>query len=107
MATAPGAIGGAAFIERKEAQIERRRSGRPQDQDLDLPRWTVPLEEIDETVRADYRVDARLFSAHGRSVGCAKSVAATGRPERPRHRRTLWDVRLGHRGESTAIGDAA
>ena len=33
------------------------------------------LEEIDEAVARHYRIDARLFSAHGRSVGCAKSVA--------------------------------
>ena len=52
-----------------------RRSGRLQDQDLDLPRRTAPLEEIDEAVARHYRVDARLFSSHGRSVGCAKSVA--------------------------------
>jgi hypothetical protein len=46
-----------------------------QDEDLDLPRRTVSLEEIDEAVARHYRIDARLFSAHGRSVGCAKSVA--------------------------------
>ena len=36
MAASRYAIGGAAFMERTEGQIERRRSGRLQDQDLDL-----------------------------------------------------------------------
>ena len=75
MAASRYAIGGAAFIDRTEERIEQRRSGRLQDEDLDLPRRTVSLEEIDEAVARHYRIDARLFSAHGRSVGCAKSVA--------------------------------
>ena len=43
MAASRYAIGGAAFMERTEGQIERRRSGRLQDQDLDLPRRTARL----------------------------------------------------------------
>ncbi|MGO9111926.1 MAG: hypothetical protein ACLP9L_22085, partial [Thermoguttaceae bacterium] len=71
------AIGGAEFVERTEERIEQRRSGRVQDQDLDLPRRTVSLEEIDEAVARHYRIDSGLFSAHGRraGVGRAKSVA--------------------------------
>ena len=52
MAASRYAIGGAEFIERTEERIEQRRSGRVQDQDLDLPRRTVSLEEIDEAVGA-------------------------------------------------------
>ena len=77
MAGSRSAIGGAEFVERTEERIEQRRSGRVQDQDLDLPRRTVSLEEIDEAVARHYRIDSGLFSAHGRraGVGRAKSVA--------------------------------
>ena len=103
------AIGGAAFMERTEGQIERRRSGRLQDQ-ISTCRGGRRAEEIDEAV-AHLPGRCEIFSSHGRSVGCRRrwrwSWRRSGRPERPRYRRTLWDVRLGHRGESTAIGDAA
>ncbi len=75
MAASRYAIGGSAFIERTVEQIEQRRSGRLQDQDLDLPRRTVSLEEIDEAVARHYRINPKLLSKHGRSVGCGKSVA--------------------------------
>jgi hypothetical protein len=75
MAASRYAIGGAAFIERSEDQIEQRRSGRVQDQDLDLLRRTVSLAEIDAAVTRHYRVDAGLLSAHGRRAGPAKAVA--------------------------------
>jgi REP element-mobilizing transposase RayT len=75
MAASRYAIGGSAFLERTEERIEQRRSGRLQDQDLDLPRRVVPLEEIDEAVSRHYGIDPALFSAHGRRVGAAKSVA--------------------------------
>jgi hypothetical protein len=75
MAASRYATGGAALIERSEDQVEQRRSGRVQDQDLDLPRRTVSLEEIDAAVTRHYRVDAGLLSAHGRRAGPAKAVA--------------------------------
>jgi hypothetical protein len=75
MAASRYAIGGAGFIQRTEEQVEQRRSGRVQDEDLDLPRRTVSLEEIDEAVARHYRIDPGLFSVHGRAVGQAKSVA--------------------------------
>ncbi len=75
MAASRYAIGGTAFIERSEDQIEQRRSGRVQDRDLDLPRRTVSLDEIDAAVAKHYRVDQRSFSAHGRRAGPAKAVA--------------------------------
>jgi len=40
-----------------------------------LPRRTVSLDEIDAAVASHYRVDQRLFSAHGRRLGPAKAVA--------------------------------
>ena len=75
MAASRYAIGGSAFIERTEGRIGERRSGRVQDRDLDLPRWTVSLDEIDAAVGRHYRMDPGTFSAHGRRVGPAKGVA--------------------------------
>ena len=75
MAASRYAIGAAPFLERTEGQVEQRRSGGVQDRDLDLPRRTVALDEIDAAVASRYRVDQRLFSAHGRRVGAAKAVA--------------------------------
>jgi hypothetical protein len=75
MAASRYAIGGAEFIERTEAGIEQRRSGCLQDRDLDLPRWTVPPEEIDAAVAKHYDVDPTMLSAHGHRAGLAKAVA--------------------------------
>ena len=75
MASSRYAIGGAAFIERTEDRIEQRRSGRMQDRDLDLPRWTVPVEEIDAAVARHYRIERALLAEHGRRAGPAKAVA--------------------------------
>jgi len=69
------AIGGAAFIERTEERINEGRRGGARDQDLDLPRWAVPLEEIDAAVARHYRMDQGLFSAHGHRAGPGKAVA--------------------------------
>jgi len=65
----------ARFFERTTERIEQRRTGRLQDEDLDLPRRTVSLEEMDGAVAHHWRVDAGLLSAHGRRVGSVKSVA--------------------------------
>lgn len=75
MAASRYAIGGPAFVERTEERIEGRRSGRVQDRDLDLPRWTVSLDEIDAAVAKDFRMEREMLSAHGRRVGPAKGVA--------------------------------
>ncbi len=69
MAASRHAIGGTAFVERTEERVEERRSGHVQDQDLDLPRRTVSLEEIDAAVASHYRIDPGLFSSHGRRAG--------------------------------------
>jgi hypothetical protein len=69
------AIGGAAFREKTEARIEQPRSGRVQDEDIDLPRWTVPLEEIDAAVARRYGIDAAVLKTHGHHAGPAKAVA--------------------------------
>ncbi len=75
MAASRYAIGSAAFAEKTDACIEERRSGRVQDRDLDLPRWTVPLEEIDAAVARRYGLDPAVLRAHGRHAGPAKAVA--------------------------------
>jgi len=75
MAASRYAIGGAAFIDKTEARIEERRSGRVQDRDLDLPRRPVPLAEIDAVVSRRYGIDPSVLAAHGRRAGPAKAVA--------------------------------
>ena len=74
MAASRYAIGGAAFVEHTEERIEGRRSGRLQDQDLDLPWRTFSLKEIDAAVAGHFHIDPGLLSAHGRRVGPAKGV---------------------------------
>ena len=75
MAASRYAIGGKVFIEQTEAHIAQRASGRLQDRDLDLPRWTAPLDEIDGVVAGHYGLDRELLSAHGHRAGPAKAVA--------------------------------
>jgi REP element-mobilizing transposase RayT len=75
MAASRYAIGGAEFVERTEKQVERRRSGRAQDEDLAFPRWTVPLEEIDAAVARRYRTSPEDLQTHGHHAGEAKVVA--------------------------------
>ena len=69
------AIGGTAFVGKTEARIEQRRSGRVQDGDLELPRWTVPLAEIDAAVSRHYGINPGVLKSHGRHAGPAKAVA--------------------------------
>ena len=69
------AIGSPAFRERIERQLEDRRSGRPQDADLALPRATVPIERIDQLVTAHYALDPAALRGHGNRTGEAKRVA--------------------------------
>jgi REP element-mobilizing transposase RayT len=69
------AIGGDAFVATTEERIEKRRSGRVQDRDLDLPRWTVALGEIDAAVARRFGIDPAVLSAHGHHAGPAKAVA--------------------------------
>ena len=46
-----------------------------QDEDLDLPRLTVDLEEIDAAVARRYGVEATVLKAHGHRAGPSKAVA--------------------------------
>ena len=69
------AIGNSSFVEKMEKRIERRRSGRVQDKDIELPRWTVRFEEIDAAVARHYRIDVERLAAHGRAAGPAKVAA--------------------------------
>ena len=75
MAASRYAIGGAAFTEATEARIEERRSGRVEDRDVDLPRRTVALEEIDAAVARRYGIDPAVLNTHGHHAGPAKAVA--------------------------------
>ena len=56
MAASRHAIGGENFVEETERRLAIRRSGSAVDRDLDLPRTTVPIEQIDEAVAAHYAV---------------------------------------------------
>ena len=69
------AIGGAAFVEQTVRSIEKRRDGRVQNEDVDLPRWTVALEEIDHLVARHYRIEVVALKEHGHRAGAAKAVA--------------------------------
>jgi putative transposase len=68
-------IGDAAFVERTEQLLSRRRSGRAEDEDLVLPRSTVNLARIDALVAAHYGVAEEQMQAHGRRAGQAKYLA--------------------------------
>jgi hypothetical protein len=46
-----------------------------QDEEIDLPRWTVPLEEIDAAVARRYGVDPAVLKTHAHHAGPAKAVA--------------------------------
>ena len=75
MAASRYAIGGTAFVEKTERAIEERRDGRVQDEDLDLPRWTVAMEEIDQLVARHYHIEETALKEHGHRAGTAKAVA--------------------------------
>jgi len=75
MAASHYAVGGPAFVEQSERAIERRRDGRIQNEDLDLPRWTIALDEIDHLVARHYRTDAATLKEHGHRAGAASAVA--------------------------------
>jgi hypothetical protein len=45
-----------------------------QDEDIDLPRWTVPLEEIDAAAARRYGADAAVLKTHAQHAGPAKAV---------------------------------
>jgi len=75
MAGSRYAIGSTAFVEQTEARIEQRRTNRVQDEDLDLPRWTVDLEEIDAAVGRRYGLASADLRTHGHHAGPGKAVA--------------------------------
>jgi len=75
MAASRYSIGSAAFAEKTEARIEQRRRNCVQDGDLDLPRRTVALEEIDAAVSRRYGVEAAALRTHGHHAGQGKTVA--------------------------------
>jgi putative transposase len=74
MAASRYAIGGAGFVEESERRLAMRRSGTEADRDVDLPRATVAIERIDETVAAHFDVPPAIL-AKRRGGGAAKIVA--------------------------------
>jgi len=75
MAASRHAIGGEKFVEETEGRLAVRRSGKEVDRDLDLPRTTVPIEPIDETVAAHYGVMPADLESCRACGGAAKFVA--------------------------------
>ena len=75
MAASRHAIGGGKFVEETEQRLAVRRSGRQVDWDVDLPRATVPIEYIDKTVAAHYRVMPADLESCRACGGAAKFVA--------------------------------
>jgi len=74
MAAIRHVIGNPRFVEAAERRLAGLRRGRPQDQDLDLPRPAVPLGQIDDAVAARFGVPAEALQAKGRHVGPARWV---------------------------------
>jgi len=72
---APHAIGEPAFTARVEVDLARKRTGRPQDRDVALPRPVVSIEWIDELVSAHFGMAPGDLKHHGRIAGPAKAVA--------------------------------
>ena len=62
-------------MEKTERVMEGCRDGRVQNEDLDLPRWTVSLEEIDRLVVRQYCIEEAALKGHGHRAGPAKAVA--------------------------------
>ena len=56
-------------------QIEGRRTGRAQDEDVALPHWTVPIKEINVAVARYYHIEPEELQAHGHHGGVAKVAA--------------------------------
>ena len=75
MRTSRHAVGSEQFVERIEREFKQRRTGRPTDRDLELPREQVDLERISRAVAAMYEIDAAVLRRHGGRAGEAKAVA--------------------------------
>jgi hypothetical protein len=71
----PYAIGSAKFLEETEERIERRRKGGARDQDLDMPRRWVLLDDIDAAVVRQFKIEAGRLSKHGHRAGPSKTTA--------------------------------
>lgn len=69
------AVGSEQFVERIEREFKQRRTGRPTDRDVDLPREQVDLERISRAVAAMYEIDAAVLRRHGGRAGEGKAVA--------------------------------
>jgi REP element-mobilizing transposase RayT len=75
LAASRHAIGGEKFVEQTEQRLAIRRSGNALDRDVDLPRTTVPIERIDETVAAHFTVTPADLASCLACGGAAKFVA--------------------------------
>jgi len=62
-------------VERTEERLAQRRSGAVQDRDLDLPRSTVPIEQIDASVAAHFGLRPEDLASCAACGATAKFVA--------------------------------
>ena len=62
-------------MERTEERLAQRRSGAVQDRDLDLPRSTVPIEQIDASVAAHFGLRPEDLASCAACGATAKFVA--------------------------------
>ncbi len=69
------AIGSQQYISAIQKRLRRRRTGRPADRDVGLPRVRVELERISRVVAREYGIDPADLQSHGRRAGEGKAVA--------------------------------
>ena len=75
MAASRYAIGRPEFVEGTERRLAKRRTGRPQDRDLALPRVTIGIENVDQAVLSYYGTTEEALRKKGPGAGPAKFVA--------------------------------
>jgi len=69
------AVGSSCFVRDVETQLKGRRTGKPTDRDVALPRDVVDIERIMAAVASEYNIAAADLQRHGRRAGPAKMVA--------------------------------
>jgi putative transposase len=69
------AIGSPAYVKKIEDLLQKKRTGRPQDRDVALPRAVTDLDSIDQVVAEAYALDPAVLRRHGRRAGVAKAMA--------------------------------
>ena len=69
------AVGDERFVHTVEERLHTLRMGTVQDQDVALPKATVPLEKVNQVVATAYGVSQDRLRSHGHIGGMAKTMA--------------------------------